>query len=339
MMAAMSTSIAPLAMPQTRALSGPEKVAVLLLAMETQLASGLLKQFSADELRIITRSAAELGAIPIPALERLIEEFAGHFSTGADLVGSADGAEQMLAHALPPEEVSDIMADALGAANTTIWERLSGVGEAALCAYLSTEHPQTAALILSKVTTASAAKVLSQMPSVTRNALTRRMLGLKHVPEPMVKLIEGVVQTDLIDAGKNPVSMAQTRMADIINRLDREQVDDLLTSLSAERPETAEILKGMLFSFEDIVTLGEKARLALFERVPAETVILALKGSEAELRDMVLASLAARARRMVEQELAGGEASDARDVAAARRAIADTVLDLSERGLIDLHAA
>ena len=339
MTASMSTSIAPLAISQPRTLNGPEKVAVLLLAMEQQLASSLLKQFSAEELRAITRSAAELGAVPIPALERLIEDFAGHFSTGADLIGNAGGAEQLLAHALPPEEVSDIMADALGAANTSIWERLSGVAEAVLAAYLLNEHPQTAALILSKVTTASAAKVLSQMPADARNALTRRMLSLKPVPEPMVKLIEGVVQTDLIEAGKNPASVAQTRMADIINRLDREQVDDLLTSLSAERPETAEILKSMLFSFEDIVKLGTKARLVLFERVPAETVILALRDSSSELRDIVLASLAARARRMVEQELSSGETSDARDVAAARRAIADTVLDLSERGLIDLSAA
>lgn len=334
-----TNSLAPIPVPSHRALRGPEKVAVLLLAMETQLASSLLKQFSPEELRVITRCAADLGAIPIPSLERLIEEFAGRFSTGADLIGTAGEAEQLLAGALPPEDVSDIMADALGAANTSIWERLSGVPETALSAYLLNEHPQTAALILSKVTTASAAKVLSQMPSDVRNGLTRRMLGLKSVPERFIKLVEGVLQSDLIQAGKSAASLAQTRMADIINRLDRDQVEELLGNLAAERPETAEILKGMLFTFEDIVKLGTKARLALFERVPAETVILALKGSEQELRDMVLSSLAARARRMVEQELQGGEASDARDIAAARRAIADMVLDLSERGLIDMHAA
>ncbi|MBY0611504.1 MAG: flagellar motor switch protein FliG, partial [Beijerinckiaceae bacterium] len=126
-----------LALPPSKPLRGPEKVAVLLLAMDTQLASGLLKQFDPQELREITRSAADLGSVPVAALERLIEEFAGSFSNGADLVGSANGAETLLAGALPPEQVSDIMADVLGSANLSIWERLSNVSEQQLCTYLA----------------------------------------------------------------------------------------------------------------------------------------------------------------------------------------------------------
>jgi len=331
----MVTTLAPLSM---RPFRGAEKVAVLPLAMDRTLASGLLKQFSEPELRSITRSAADLGAVPIPALEALIEEFAGHFSAGADLVGSIDDAEQLLAGALPPEQVSGIMADALGASNLTVWERLSSLPEQGFRAYLTNEHPQTAALILSKLAPAAAAKLIAEMPATLRNALTRRMLAMRTVPEPMVKLVETVLTEDLLAAQKNAASQAQSRMADIVNRLDRAQVEDLLENLAEANPEAAEALRSMLFSFEDVVKLSDKARLQLFERVPTETVILALKGAEAELASCVLASLGARARRMVEQELAGGDAGDPRDITAARRSIADTVLDLAGRGLITLDA-
>lgn len=328
-----------LALPASKPLRGPEKVAVLLLAMDTQLASGLLKQFDPQELREITRSAADLGSVPIAALERLIEEFAGSFSNGADLVGSANGAETLLAGALPPEQVSDIMADVLGSANLSIWERLSNVSEQQLCAYLAGEHPQTAAFVLSKLTTACAAKVLALQPAEQRNEMTRRMLALRTVSEPMIKQLETILLEDLIKPAGKTAANVHARMADIINRLDREQVDSVLASLTEQAPDTAEIIKSLLFNFEDIVKLSVKARLVLFEKVPAETVILALRGCEGELRDMILASLAARARRMVEQELAAEQAADMREVLKARRAIADTVLDLSEKGQLDMTPA
>ena len=304
----MAMPASSLAIPGSKRLRGPEKVAVLLLAMDTQLASGLLKRFDPGELREITRCAADLGSVPITALEQLIEEFAGYFSNGADLIGSADGAETLLAGALPPDQVSDIMADVLGSANLSIWERLSNVPEQLFSAYLAGEHPQTAAFVLSKLTNACAAKVLALLSSEQRNEMTRRMLSLKPVSEPIIKRLETVLLEDLINPTKNQSANAHSRMADIINRLDRDQIDSVLANLSERVPETAEIIKSLLFNFEDIVKLSVKARLVLFEKVPAETVILALKGSEGELRDLVLASLAARARRMVEQELASATA-------------------------------
>ena len=70
----MSTAIA--AYGDHRTLTGPEKVAALLLAMGKPLASRLLKHFDPGELKTITRSAAALGAVPITALEGLVEELA-----------------------------------------------------------------------------------------------------------------------------------------------------------------------------------------------------------------------------------------------------------------------
>ena len=321
----------------SRTLNGVEKVAVLLLAMEAPLASGILKQFDPDELRQITRSAADIGTVPITSLEDLIEEFAGSFSSGPNLIGSASEAESLLSSALPPEQVSDIMADVMGNSNLSVWERLSAVSEQSLHQHLSGEHPQTAAFVLTKLTTQSAAKVIALMTPELRNAMTRRMLSLAAVSEASLKLVETALQEDLLNAPKAMSSTPHARMAEIVNRLDREQIDALLESLSVERPETAEILKSMLFNFEDIAKLSVKARLVLFEKVPAESVILALKGAEKQLTDLILSALSARAKKMVEQELASGETSNQRDVTKARRAIADMVLDLAERGLLDLN--
>src|SRR3978361_2229921 len=97
-----------------RPLQGPEKVAALLLVMGKPLASKLLVHFDASELKLITRSAAELGSVPIEVLEELVEEFAGDFSKELELHGTADQAEGLLAGALPPDQGAGLLSGGLG---------------------------------------------------------------------------------------------------------------------------------------------------------------------------------------------------------------------------------
>jgi flagellar motor switch protein FliG len=323
-----------------KALRGTDKVAALLLSLEKPVAARLLAKFDPLELRQVTRAAAELGAIPVSTLEAVIEEFAGHFSNGVDLIGSAGQAQQLLAGVVPPEQLADIMSDVLGNSNHSLWERLSEAPDSVFAAHLAKEHPQTAAFILSRVTPSCAAKVMGHLPRELRNSLMRRMLSFKPVMEPPIRILENALQEELlVNAARNTNSDSHSRIADIINKMERNHMEDVLQSLTEERPKEAEVLKGLLFTFDDIVNLSPKARSVLFDQVPTERVVLALKGTEPEFRELVLASLASRAKRMVEAELQNGDPAPQRDVMKARRAIADLVLEMAEKGQIELHGS
>ncbi len=324
----------------TRTLKGSDKAAVLLLAMGKSAAGRLLKHFDPIELRKITLSAAELGAVPTPVLDSLVEEFCTNFSNGVDLLGNAGEAEQLLTGAFPPEQVADILSDVLGSSNSGMWEKLVGIPEDVFAAYLLKEHPQTAAFILSKVNPAFAARITAQIPRDFRNQLMRRMLALEPVQETALRSIEGVLQEDLLNAparlgGANPHS----RMAEIINKLEPEQMDDVVQSLTLARPKEAEMLKRLLFSFDDLLRLSAKARATVFDKIPTERVVVALKGTEAAFRDAVLSSLTTRARRLVESELDSGFDVPQREVAKARRAIADLVLEMARQNEIEIAPA
>ena len=117
-----------------KALRGPDKAAALLLCMGKPLAARLLKQFDTDELKRITRSIAELGTVPVPTLEALVEEFASQFANGVDLLGSPNEVEQMLDGVLPPEQIADVMSDVTGNSNHAMWDRLSNVPESVFAA-------------------------------------------------------------------------------------------------------------------------------------------------------------------------------------------------------------
>ncbi len=119
--------------------------------MGTPIANRILKHFEPDEIKLVTRAIAELRPMPTAVVESLIEEFASSFVAGANLVGTAQDVERLLTGVLPPEQIAEIMNELLGAANHSIWDRISTVSENILATYIMKEHPQTAALILSKV--------------------------------------------------------------------------------------------------------------------------------------------------------------------------------------------
>ena len=321
-----------------RPLKSAEKVAALLLVMGKPLASRLLGHFDPAELKLITRSAAQLGSVPIDVLEDLVEEFAGEFSNGLELRGTVDGAQDLLTGVLPPEQVADIMSDVLGSSNSSLWEKIAAVSAPVLGEYLGRQHPQVLALALSKLPPGAAARIMEVLARDNRNEATRRLLALGAVADAALRVIEAQIHQDLILQPPAPAGAATAKIANIINKMAPEHVEDVLKALQVERPEEAEALRAKLFSFDDLVTLPPKTRQALFEKVPSDRIVVALSSADAAFRANVLSSLTARARRLVENELAGAGELPPKEVAAARRAIVDTLLAMADRGEVALRA-
>jgi flagellar motor switch protein FliG len=302
-------------------------------------ASKILKHFSEEEIRLVTKSAAQLGPVSPTQIEQLVEEFASNFSDGADLIGGAAHIEKLLTGILSPEQIANIMSEVVGNANRSIWERISTVSEGAIASYLMKEHPQTAALILSKVKPSCAAKVMTQLPQPLRNNLMRRMLSMKPIVDETMKNIEKTLHEDFMaNFSKNAGADTHAKIADIINKMERDHMEDVLTSLSSVRPKSAEILRGLLFTFDDIVKLTPKDRTTLFDQVPPDRVVLALKGTNDDFRKVVLSALSSRVRRMIEHELNSKEPSAHRDIAEARRTITDLALEMAGRGEIVINS-
>jgi flagellar motor switch protein FliG len=322
-----------------RPLLGPEKVAALLLVMGKPLASKLLGHFDATELKIITRSAAELGSVPIDMLEELVEEFASDFSKEMELRGTADQAEGLLSGALPPDQVADIMSDVLGNSNKSVWDKISAVAPQQIADLLMAQHPQVIALSLARVDASCAAEIMAILPRAVRNETMRRLLSLRIVGDPPVRLIEVRLHDELIVNPPRPAGATANKMADIINKMAPEYMQEMLAALEEDRPEDAELLRSKLFSFDDLVKLPQKTRQVLFEKVPSEKIVLALIGTDEDFCANVLSSLTARARRLVENEMSSAGAAPPKEIAAARRTIVSMLLEMAERGEVELHGA
>jgi flagellar motor switch protein FliG len=321
-----------------RELTGPEKAAALLLIMGKPPAARLLKLFDQPDLQAVARAAAGLGVISAMTLDRLVDEFVADFSAGADLLGDAGQVKSLLADSLPPEQIANIFNSEPGERDEVdVWRALARAPEAAVIALLMAERPATATYILSKLDSSVVTKVIATLPRDRRNAALCGLVAPLDVTPLAARLIEEAVGSALKQAPKAAADVeGRSRLAGIINSLDPPEAEDAMRALEQARPKDAAIVKTMLFSFNDLPRLSERARALLFDRASIDIVVMALRGTDADFRDTVLSSMPSRGRRLVEGELSSGASAPPRDIARARKAIAEIVLGMASRNEIEL---
>jgi flagellar motor switch protein FliG len=318
-------------------LTGPKKVAALLLSMDKKIASRLLKHFDEDDIKLIAQTATDLGSVSKSTLDTLVEEFANSLRNGGDLLATANEVEQLLSGVVSADQIAEIMSQVRSKSLQSIWIKLGEVPEMSTAQYLAKEHPQVSALVLSRTPPSYAAASLKMLPNTLRNEIMRRMLALKAVHERPIQLLEGALKEELLyKSAKNAGPTIHARLADIINKMDRKQMDEILSDLDQHRPKEAEMVRGLLFTFDDLLRLSPTALVTLFDGVPADRTIAALFGAEPRMINVVLEATPARARRMIEQELATGKRPSAKEIQKARRAIADAAMEMLEKGVIEI---
>ncbi len=320
----------------SRRLEDSEKVAVLLLALDKSLASQLLQHFEHDEITRIRGAADSLEPITADDLEAIVEEFANQVSTGLNFVGTPGEVHDLLNTALSSDEDEQSAAqDGQPSEDPTVWAQLAQMPDDLLASFLQSEHPQTIAVVLSNTDSECSAKIVAQLPQQLSTDIMRRMLSLKPLNDDVVSLLEEELRLGLqSEQEQGSANAAHPRIANMINRMDGDQRQQIIDSIMAVAPDEAEAIKKLLFSFEDVEQLSEKACQVLFGEVPADIVVTALNGAGAMLRERVLSSLSPRSRRMVETELTSGSDVLASDIAEARLKIAGIALGLIESGQI-----
>jgi flagellar motor switch protein FliG len=323
-------------------LTRPQKAAAILVAMGKPSASRLLKYFKQEELKALVDAAKMLRTIPQSELERIVAEFEAAFTEGAGLLDSADKMATMLNESLSPEEMNALMGvekpQAAAAAPPPIWPTVEKLEPARLAAFLSVEHPQTAALVLSKLSSQAAANVLLMLEKSARGEIIKRMLTMSKIPETAVKIIEEQIKARLlVESATKDVSAGQNRVASVLNELDKSQLEEVMQDMEASGAGDLDAIRARLFSFEDILLLTQKARVALFDGITSELVTSALRNADPALVESVLSSIGARSRRMIESELATAAGNvNADDIARARKSIASTAIKLAGEGLFEL---
>lgn len=320
-------------------LTPAEKAAAVLLAMGKGVAGKLLKFFTQHELQVIIRSAQNLRSIPPHELILLVNEFEDLFTEGAGLMDNAKAMESILEEGLTPDEVDNLLGRraTFQGIELTIWDQLGEADPIFVARFLETEHPQTAAFILSMVPSTFGAKVLMELSEERRADVVNRTVNLKQVSPKAAEIIENRVVELLhqMDAERN--ATGTVKVAELMNELEKEQVEQLLEALESLNKETAQKVRPRIFLFEDLLTMPQRSRVTLFNDISADVITMALRGAPMDIREAVLSAIGARQRRMIESDLSTGTTGiNPRDIAVARRSIAQEAIRLANNNQIEL---
>jgi flagellar motor switch protein FliG len=318
-----------------RALTGPERAAVLMLALGEQHGEKVWKLLDDDELRQLSVVMSNLGTIQAEEVENLLLQFVGRMSASGALMGNFDATERLLQQFLPAERVSGIMEEIRGPAGRNMWEKLSNVQEQVLANYLKNEYPQTVAVVISKLRPEHAARVLAILPEELALDVVNRMLKMEAVQKDVIERLEQTLRVEFMS------NLSQTRrrdahevMAEIFNNFDRQTETRFLTSLEEQNRESAERIKTLMFTFDDLIKLDSASAQTLMRNVDKAKLAVALKGATDTVRQFFLGNMSARAAKMLVDDMQAMGPVRLRDVDEAQALLVNMAKDLAARGEI-----
>lgn len=321
--------------PQRR-YSGPQRAAIVLLALGDKYGKTVWEALNDEEVRTISAAMAHLGMVEAEHVENLIGEFATKVNSGT-VYGDLDNTRQLLSSLLPPDRVAQIMDEIGSKSDRSTWHRLSMTHETVLANYLKTELPQTAALILARLSPQQAAKVIALLPREQAAGLVDRMLTAGHVTRPVLERIEETLRQDFMtNALREMPSDAVSKVAEIVNHLDRGREATLLADLARINGSGAEQVKALLFTFDDLMRLDRRAMQILVSRVDRTVLAKALKGTTEMLKRSFTAGMAAKQQRLLEEEIESLGPVRLKEIDLAQGSVLQTAKSLEEGGLIAL---
>ena len=318
-----------------RALHGPQKAAIFMLAIGQKHSASLFERMDDEEIRELSTAMSSLGNVTSNIIERLFVEFADQLSSAGGLVGSYSSTERLLAGALPEDRVNTIMEEMRGPAGRTMWDKLGNVNETVLANYLKNEYPQTVAVILSKIKADHASRVLSVLPENFSLEVIMRMLRMETVQKEILDHVERTLRsefmTNLASAAKRDSHEA---MADIFNNLDRNTEERFMTALEERNRESAERIRGLMFTFDDLSRLDASGIQTLLRQVEKDQLALALKGASDDVKDLFFSNMSERAGKMMREDMEAMGAVRLKEVDEAQSVIVTSAKALADAGEI-----
>ena len=318
-----------------RNLTGMQKAAIFMLAIGREHSAQLFAKMDEQEIRDLSESMAELGEINADVVERLFVEFADQLSSAGGLIGTMSSTERLLLSALDPDQVAAIMEDLRGPAGRTMWDKLGNVNEAVLANYLKNEYPQTVAVVLSKLTSEHASRVLAVLPESFSMEVIMRMLRMGAVQKDVLESVEKTLRSEFMtNLGRTPRHDSHELMAEIFNNLDPATEDRFMTSLEESNSESAERIRALMFTFDDLARLDPTAVQVLLRQVEGDVLGLALKGSSEEIRTLFFSNMSERAGKMMQEDMEAMGGVRLKDVEEAKASIVTNAKALADAGEI-----
>ncbi len=313
-----------------------QKAAALVVAVGSKAASGMLEYLSDDEVEQLASEVAKIGRLLPETVDEVFTEVYEE-ATAQQLLaaGGIDYARDLLVdwkgergHEIIERLITDIEATPFGFVRKSNPEKLSAV--------LAEEHPQTVALVLAHQPAAYAATVLGFFDAEVQAEIALRVGTMGKTSPEVIRTIEAYLAGQVAPEPRAELAVRGgiEELADVLNNSDKDTEKAILERLGAIDSELAEEVQALMFVFEDIITLDDRAIQRVLQDVNAQDLALAMKGISSEVNDAIVRNMSQRAAESLKEEIELLGPARRSDVEAARRKVVAAVRLLEEAGEI-----
>lgn len=325
---------------KTTDISGAQKAALLMIALNVETASSVFKYLDAEEVELISTEITKVKNIPSHVVDNVMDEF--HTMVTAReyvLEGGIEFAQAVLEKSFGISKAVEIIEKVRNLTTLKGFDVLKKADSSQLINFLNKEHPQTVALILSHLNPEQTASALKDLPEQLRDDVAFRIATLGKISPQTLKQIEKVVDEM---AG---LTMSQTvgkiggtkSLATILNRASVTLSKEILENIEQRDADVALEIKRLMFLFEDVINIQDKDIQKIMREIDRKDLALALKVSDDKLKNKIFANMSERAADLLKEELQYMGMVKLKEVESAQAKIIDVIKSLEEAGEISLN--
>ena len=318
-------------------LDGVEKAAILLLSLSEEDAAQILKHLEPKQVQKVGMAMAsieDLNQAKISAVHRLFIEQIQNFST----IGfqSEDFIRRALTAALGEEKASNLIDQIILGGGAKGLDSLKWMDSKQVANIIRNEHPQIQTIVLSYLEPEQSAEILSQFPEKVRLDLTMRIANLEEVQPAALQELNEIMEKQFAgQAGAQAAKMGGLKAAaDIMNYLDTNVEGQLMDSIREHDEEMAQQIQDLMFVFENLLEVDDRAIQAILREVQQDVLMKALKGADDNLKEKILKNMSKRAAEMLADDLEAMGPVRVSEVETAQKEILSTARRLADAGEI-----
>lgn len=289
-----------------RELTATEKAALTLLTLGKETASMVLQHLNEQEVKRISRAFMAVSELDRETQFDIVREFRSMMkATETMLFDGREFAKEVIAGAFGDSVGEGLLEYITGSKKEPISQIIQDVPEKILISFISAEHPQTGAFLMTKMNPDQAALVLQTMSEETQTDILIRIANLNNVKAEVIDEVREVLRTQLKGSGLSDEEEVggPKSAADILNFFERNNEERVLTEIEEMYPDLAEQIRNLMFTFEDIKKLDDRAVQAVLKEVPRDQLVLALKTASEELKELLFRNVSQRAAAMIQEDL------------------------------------
>ena len=321
------------------ALTGTQKIAVLLVSLSVDTSARVFQHFRPNEIEQISLEISNLGDIPRKIVNAVIEEFYGLMIGQESFTeGGFSYAQNILEKSFGIEKATEMLEKIKMLTTVRGFDILKKADSQQLANFLAKEHPQTIALLLSHLPSDQSASVISEFPEDLQSDVLIRIASIGKVSPAVVQQIEKVVDEIAERTLSQDMSLAggAQLVASILNKSSTQTTKVLIGQIESNNAPLAQEIKRLMFLFDDIIQVDDRGIQRILRDVDKRDLALALKASDDRIRAKIFKNMSERAAEVIKEDLEFMGPVKLKDVEAAQLRIVDIIKKLEEREEISI---